>query len=218
VTLAEIEVTMRCNMRCPVCFMAAADIAPDPSLASMGEFLDTVVRECGTDTGLQLTGGEPTVRDDLPEIVAMARDRGFWGIEVNTNGLRIAREDDFLEKLVASGLTGVYLQFDGLKDEAYQTIRGMNMRDIKLRVVERCREVGVQVVLAMTVVSGTNDDQLGPALRFALENADVVAGLALQPAFTSGRFTARRATPMTTLPRRLWLSSFPSPVKMQSAP
>ena len=197
VTLAEIEVTMRCNMRCPVCFMAADDIAPDPSLASMGQFLDTVVAECGTDTGLQLTGGEPTVRDDLWQIIELARERGFWGVEVNTNGVRIATEEGYLEKLVGAGLTGVYLQFDGFNDDAYQAIRGRPMADLKRRVVERCREVGVQVVLAMTVVSGSNDDQLGPALRFSLENSDVVAGLALQPAFTSGRFTARRATPLT---------------------
>ena len=144
---------------------------------------------------MQLTGGEPTVRADLPEIVRMGRERGFWGVEVNTNGVVIARDPAYLRRLVEAGCTGIYLQFDGVSAEPYRTIRGADLLDVKLRAVENCRAAGIQVVLAMTIVSGVNDQEIGATLRYALDNADVVAGLALQPAFTSGRFEAGVPSP-----------------------
>src|SRR5699024_8076766 len=87
--------------------------------------------------------------------------------------------------------------FDGLTGDVYEATCGRDILDVKLRVIERCREAGIQVVLSVAVVAGSNDKQLGDLLRFSLENADVVAGLALQPAFTSGRFDAERAMPMS---------------------
>ena len=128
----------------------------------------------------------------------MGRMMGFWGIEVNTNGLVISSVPGYLEDLVAHGLTGVYLSFDGLTGDVYEATCGRDILDVKLRAIERCREVDIQVVLSVAVVAGLNDGQLGDILRFALENSDVVAGVALQPAFTSGRFDATRALPMSS--------------------
>lgn len=196
-TLLEIEVTRNCNLHCPVCFASAETGEDDPSMDEISAMYDTIARAVGTDGAVQITGGEPTCRKDLCDIIAMGREKGFWGIEVNTNGLVIASRADYLEQLVASGLTGVYLSFDGLTGDVYEATCGRDILDIKMKVIERCREVGIQVVLSVAVVSGLNDGQLGDLLRFALDNADVVAGLALQPAFTSGRFDATRAMPMT---------------------
>jgi uncharacterized radical SAM superfamily Fe-S cluster-containing enzyme len=196
-TLVEIEVTQRCNLRCPVCFMSAEGDSSDVPLERLHDFYEAIATSAGTNTGVQITGGEPTVRADLPQIIRMGRDRGFWGVEVNTNGVVIARDEGYLEQLVAAGLTGIYLQFDGITPEPYQHIRGIDLLQTKLRAVERCREAGVQVVLAMTIVSGINSDQLGAVIDYALANSDVVAGVALQPAFTSGRFDATRVEPLT---------------------
>lgn len=196
-TLLEIEVTQKCNLRCPVCFMSAEDSKNDPSLEEIDAMYDTIVDAVGIDGAVQLTGGEPTCRADLPEIIARGRAKGFWGIEVNTNGLVIAAKPGYLETLVEAGLTGVYLSFDGLTGEVYEATCGRDILATKLAVIERCRVAGVQCVLATTIVAGLNDNQLGDLLRFALDNSDVVAGLALQPAFTSGRFEAERAMPMT---------------------
>lgn len=196
-TLLEIEVTRNCNLHCPVCFMSAETGEGDPTLEEIGAMYDVIANAVGTDGAVQITGGEPTCRKDLPEIIRMGRDKGFWGIEVNTNGLVIAARDGYLEELVFAGLTGVYLSFDGLTGDVYEATCGRDILDIKMKVIERCREVGIQVVLSVAVVAGSNDKQLGDLLRFALDNADVVAGLALQPAFTSGRFDATRAMPMS---------------------
>ncbi|MDR3052716.1 MAG: radical SAM protein [Coriobacteriales bacterium] len=196
-TLVEIEVTQRCNLRCPVCFMSAEGSDSDVPLPKLREFYESIATTVGTQTGVQLTGGEPTVRADLPDIIRMGRERGFWGIEVNTNGVVISQDNGYLESLVAAGLTGIYLQFDGVTPEPYQQIRAADLLACKLRAVERCREAGVQVVLAMTIVSGINAHQIGAVIDYALANVDVVAGVALQPAFTSGRFDTRRVVPLT---------------------
>jgi uncharacterized radical SAM superfamily Fe-S cluster-containing enzyme len=196
-TLVEIEVTQRCNLRCPVCFMSAEADFTDVPLDRLRGFYEAIAVAVGTDVGVQLTGGEPTVRADLPEVVRMGREMGFWGVEINTNGLVIAQDKGFLEKLVEAGCTGIYLQFDGMDAESYRAIRGADLLTYKLRAIEHCRELGIQVVLAMTIVSGINDEQMGAVIHYALENVDVIAGLALQPAFTSGRFEAHRAMPLT---------------------
>ena len=196
-TLLEIEVTKSCNLHCPVCFMSSENGDDDPTMDEIDAMYDVIANAVGTDGAVQLTGGEPTCRKDLPEIIYRGREKGFWGIEVNTNGLVIASRPGYLEDLVGAGLTGVYLSFDGLTGDVYEGTCGRDILDIKLRVIERCREVGIQCVLSVAVVAGLNDGQLGDLLRFSLENSDVVAGLALQPAFVSGRFEAERAMQLT---------------------
>lgn len=196
-TLVEIEVTQRCNLRCPVCFMSAESDSSDVPLNKIHDFIEAIADTAGVDTGVQLTGGEPTMRADLAQIIWHVRARGFWGVEVNTNGLVIAQDEAYLQDLVAHGLTGIYLQFDGLTSEVYRQIRGADLLNMKLAAIENCRKQGVQVVLAMTIVSGINDDQIGKVIEFATENSDVIAGVALQPAFTSGRFDATRVVPLT---------------------
>lgn len=197
-TLLEIEVTRNCNLHCPVCFASAENGEDDPSMEEITAMYQVIADAVGTDGAVQLTGGEPTCRKDLADIIYLGRSMGFWGIEVNTNGLVIANKPGYLEDLVAAGLTGVYLSFDGLTPEVYEATCGRDILDTKLRAIERCRECGIQVVLSVAVVAGVNDGQLGDLLRFALENSDVVAGLALQPAFTSGRFDAHRALPLSS--------------------
>ena len=187
-TLAEIEVTLNCNQSCPVCFMAAENSNEDPSLFTIGEMLESIRKNSGIQTAIQITGGEPTIRKDLPKIISLAYNYGFTGIEINTNGLVIGRNPDYLHQLVKAGLSGVYLQFDGLNDEVYRKIRGRNGLVEKLEAIKACRREGIQVVLSVTLIEGINVDQIGPILNFALENLDVVVGVAFQPAFTSGRF------------------------------
>ncbi len=199
--LVEIELTQRCNLRCPVCFMAAdgnqSAIDTDLSLAVIEEQLRSILEQSGPDTSIQLTGGEPTVRADLPEIVRLCRKIGFSAIEINTNGVVISRKPAFLQELIDAGITGIYMQFDGLTDDVFRKVRGANLIKLKLQAIENCRKAGIQVVLAMAVISGTNEQQMGDVLKFALENRDVIAGVAYQPAFGSGRFDVHDNPPLT---------------------
>lgn len=187
-TLVEIELTRGCNMRCPVCFMSAEGEPTDLDLEVIRSMYASILEEMDPDVSIQLTGGEPTIRDDLPEIVRLGVSMGFSAIEINTNGLNLSRNPGLLAVLKEAGTSGIYLQFDGLTPEVYRQIRGGDLLADKLRLIERCREAGLQVVLAMTIIKGINEGEIGDVLEFALQNIDVVAGLALQPAFSSGRF------------------------------
>jgi len=187
-TLVEIEVTHRCNLHCPVCFMAAGTTREDPTMDELEMMFRAIYEQCGPRVSIQLTGGEPTIRTDLPEIIRLGRRIGFNAIEINTNGMLISEDPGYLETLVQAGISGIYLQFDGLTSEPYIKLRGRDILANKLATIEKCRQIGAQVVLAATITPGVNTDQIGKILDFALQNLDIIAGLALQPAFCSGRF------------------------------
>ena len=188
-TLVELEITQRCNLRCPVCFMSAGDAPPDPTLQTLEAMFQAVKDQSGAQSSIQLTGGEPTVRSDLPEIIRLGKKVGFSAIEINTNGVLISRNPDLIKELVEAGISGIYLQFDGLTPEVYQhnSRQGSAARQAAgYRKLPGCRRP--RWCLAMTVIWGINHTQIGDVLDFALKNRDVIAGVALQPAFTSGRF------------------------------
>jgi 7,8-dihydro-6-hydroxymethylpterin dimethyltransferase len=118
----------------------------------------------------------------------MAGELGFTAVELNTNGLAIGRDIDYLRALKAAGVTNIYLQFDGVKPETTRALRGRDVLADKLQAIENCRKEEIPVILSVTIVKGVNDQEQGDLVRFAMHNLDVVRGLALQPAFVSGRF------------------------------
>jgi 7,8-dihydro-6-hydroxymethylpterin dimethyltransferase len=185
---AVIEVTNNCNLACPVCF-AEADKSrnPDPDIEVIRDMYQAALDGVGVCT-IQLSGGEPTLRDDLPEIAALGRDIGFKHILINTNGIRIAREPDYLQRLKNSGAGTIYLQFDGVSDDVYRSIRGQNLFDIKTRAVANCSLINIGVVLVPTIIPGINDHQIGDIIRFAKKWVPVVKGVHFQPVSYIGRF------------------------------
>ena len=184
---ALLELTDRCNLHCPVCFASAGDgQGRDLTHGEIVRLYDMLL-ERGGPFNIQLSGGEPTVRDDLPEIVALGRERGFTYFQLNTNGLRLAGEEGYAEKLLRGGVSCAFLQFDGLDDGVYRALRGRELLDIKLRAVENCARAGLPVVLVPTVAPGVNDSMLGDILRFALERLPAVRGVHIQPISYFGR-------------------------------
>lgn len=182
-----LEVTGRCNLKCPVCFAEAGEGSADPGYDTVRGWYQRLL-DAGGPYNIQLSGGEPTVRDDLPELVALGRSMGFDFIQVNTNGLRLAREPAFLEKLARAGLSTVYLQFDGTEQEIYRKLRGGDILEDKLEAVRLCGETGVGVILVPTVAPGVNDHNLGEIIKLGLENMPVVRGVHFQPLTFFGRY------------------------------
>ncbi|MCS7096870.1 MAG: radical SAM protein [Candidatus Methanomethylicia archaeon] len=191
--LAIIDVTNRCNMRCPICFAnaAASGLMYEPTLDQIKVMLEKL-RSIGPvpPPALQLSGGEPTVRNDLFEIIKMAKSMGFRHIEVNTNGIVLANNIDYYKSLLEAGVSTIYLQFDGLNDDLYIRLRGIPMKNIKLKVIENARKIGHEsIVLVVTLTKGVNDNQIGEIIKFALDNHDVVRCVNFQPISFSGRAT-----------------------------
>lgn len=184
---ALLEVTERCSLACPVCYAAAADgDKPEPTLEELGRRLDALLRQSGV-CNLQLSGGEPTERGDLPAVVALARGKGFTFIQLNTNGLRLGGDKGYAERLADAGLSTVYLQFDSLENSHLEQIRGRACLAEKREAVRAAMRAGLGVVLVMTLVPGVNQDQLGPVFRFALEQGPGIRGMHIQPAASFGR-------------------------------
>ncbi len=128
----------------------------DISLEKIRWLLERAIAAVGQ-SNLQLSGGEPTLRDDLPEIVEIARTVGYSFIQVNTNGLRLAADKDYLQRLSAAGLSSAFLQFDGVDDEIYRlSLRGRALLSQKLEAIRNCGEACIGVVPFLPLVRGTN--------------------------------------------------------------
>lgn len=185
---AVLEVTSRCNLRCPVCFAdSGSDVTSDPPLTEIAEWYRRVLEAYGPDIIIQLSGGEPTVRDDLPAIIGMGRSLGFSFIQVNTNGLRLAMEEDYASVLRQAGAASVFFQFDGTEDVIYRKLRGRACYAEKRRAIERCVENGIGVVLVPTIVPGVNSHNIGAIIKLALELSPGVRGVHFQPVGYFGR-------------------------------
>ncbi len=183
-----LEVTDRCNLACPFCFAAAGKKdKPDPTLEVIGEQYRTALHKSGPHNIVQLSGGEPTLRDDLPAIIALGRELGFPFIQLNSNGLRLAAESGYAGELRRAGLFSVFLQFDGTEERIYRAIRGRSLIKEKLRAIEQCAANGLGVVLVPTLVRGINTENVGAILKLALELAPAVRGVHFQPASYFGR-------------------------------
>ena len=182
-----LELTNRCNLSCPVCFASAGEQKPhDLPLEEIGKQYDLLM-EHGGPFNIQLSGGEPTLLEDLDKIIALGKEKGFTFFQLNTNGIRLAREEGYAAHLAKAGVSVVFLQFDGLDDEIYQTLRGAALAETKLRAIENCKAAGLPVVLVPTVAPGVNDHALGDILRFALAHAPHVRGVHIQPISYFGR-------------------------------
>ncbi len=195
-----LEVTHRCNLHCAVCFAdSGRGEAEDLPLTDISRLLERAMAAAGP-CNLQLSGGEPTLRDDLPEIVEVAGGIGYSFIQVNTNGLRLAADIGYGRRLRAAGLSSVFLQFDGVDDEIYLSLRGRALLDQKLRAIRNCGEAGLGVVLVPTLVRGVNTGSVGAIVRQALQLAPFVRGIHFQPISYFGRFPAKGDEGRFTLP------------------
>ncbi len=197
-----IEVTGRCNLACPFCFAAAgAQAGADPSLSTIEKWYRTALKKSGPRNIVQLSGGEATLRDDLPAIIALGRGLGFPHIQLNSNGVRLGADPAYAGELKRAGLFSVFLQFDGTEESIYRAIRGRDLLGEKLAAIENCAAAGLGVVLVPTLTPGVNTENIGAILKLALELAPGVRGVHFQPASYFGRHPgAPEASDRFTLP------------------
>ncbi len=186
--MAVIDVTNECDLRCPICFANAAQPSDlyKPTLEKIHNMLNFLKKQNPPPLAVMFAGGEPTVREDIVEIVKMAHDLKFM-ILLATNGIRMSQDPELVRKLKKAGLNIVYLQFDGLTDSPYEKLRGAKLLPNKLRLVELCREHDIEIILVPTLQGGINDNEVGDMIRFAAENVDIIRGIVFQPMSFTGR-------------------------------
>ena len=191
--LALIEIVRSCNLSCPTCYAdsplgpgGTVDAVPLPELQAR---IQGVIDRKGKIEILQLSGGEPTLHPRFFELVRWAQSHpGIDYLLLNTNGVRIARDDAFLNELGRAfhyGGMQLYLQFDGPQAAGQPELRGADLRALRVAAIERCQQINLPITLAMTVTP-TNLPHLWETVRFGLDYPHV-RGVSFQPMFQSGR-------------------------------
>lgn len=197
--LAIIEINSGCNLRCPVCFMSAGDVpAFSLTVAQVEGMLDRLMAQEGETEVIQVSGGEPTIHPDVVDILAAVKRRRVRHVMLNTNGVRLAKDEEFVRRLAELGVY-VYLQFDGLERETHLAMRGIDLRREKQEALDRLAAHGVQAVLAATVARGVNEHEIGAIVRTALAHP-AVRGVAFQPIFLEGRHGGASPLDRLTVP------------------
>ncbi len=179
-----IEVTENCNLRCPTCF-SDSTVGKSLDLKTIRFMLDSFIRYEGNPEVLMLSGGEPTVHPKLNEIIAMAKDKGMKYVMLNTNGVRIANDESFVKEIAGQDVY-VYLQFDGFLSSTYTTLRGIDLKETKMKALRNLSSHKINTVLVCTVQRGVNESELGEITDFALKDPNI-RGVVFQPTFYSGR-------------------------------
>ena len=199
-----LELTRRCNLECPVCYASAGKCGDDPNIEDIERQYDFLMAHGGP-FNIQLSGGEPTLREDLPEIIWLGRQKGFTFFQLNTNGIRLAAELDYAKSLKAAWLNTVFLQFDGMSDAVYEALRGRPLLREKLAAIESCAAAGLGIVLVPVIAPGVNEEEAGGILRLAMTRMPYVRGVHFQPLSYFGRCALKRAERPVTIPRMLRL-------------
>ena len=183
-----LEVTDHCNLRCPTCYAGSGpERQSHRSMEVLERMLDRIVSNEGEPDVLQVSGGEPTTHPHFFEILDACRRRPIRHLMVNTNGLRIAREDGFAERLASyQPRFEIYLQFDSLREEPLRVLRGADLRSVHERALERLDALNLSTTLVVTLRRGLNDDEVGDLLRHAMSHR-CVRGVTFQPVQDAGR-------------------------------
>lgn len=186
--LTVIEVTDRCNLSCPTCYaMSSPNYGRHRTLEEINKMMDVVVANEGEPDVVQLSGGEPTVHPDFFKILDLAKTKPIKHLMVNTNGIRIAKDIAFVERL-ASYMPDfeIYLQFDSFSAEVLEKLRGEDLTEVRKKAIDHLNQFNVSTTLVVTLQKGVNDHEIGEILDYALKQK-CVRGVTFQPTQVAGR-------------------------------
>jgi len=146
-----------------------------------------VVANEGQPDVVQISGGEPTVHPQFFEILDIAKQKPIRHLMLNTNGIRIAKDPAFAERLATYAPDfEIYLQFDSLQPHVLESLRGENLLDVRMRALENLNRVNLSTTLVVTLQKGLNDQEIGDIISFAL-GQKCVRGVTFQPTQIAGR-------------------------------
>ena len=189
-SVLTVDLTNRCNMMCDPCFMDANQVGfvHELSWDDVQEILDNAIQvKPRRQMSVQFSGGEPTLSPYFIDAVKYARKVGYNSVQAATNGIEFAKSKEFCRKAAEAGLRYVYLQFDGIGNAANSHRQVGNLFDVKLKAIDNLHEAGVEIVLVTTLVNTVNNDEVGPVVRFALDNPRKISFIAFQPVSFTGR-------------------------------
>jgi hypothetical protein len=193
--LTLVEVSDRCNLSCPICYADSGveelsshnTVRQHRSLAEIERMLDAIVENEGEPNIVQLSGGEPTIHPQFFEIMDLAKTKPIRHLMINTNGIKIAKDQDFCRRLseYQPGIE-VYLQFDSFEAKALQELRGADLRGIRQQAISNLNAFNISTTLVVTLKKGLNDREIGKIIDYGLQQK-CVRGVTFQPIQVAGR-------------------------------
>jgi 7,8-dihydro-6-hydroxymethylpterin dimethyltransferase len=186
--LTVIEITDRCNLACPTCYaMSSPHYGRHRTVEEVEQMLDIIVANEGEPDVVQISGGEPTIHPDFFSILDIAKRKPIKHLMVNTNGIRIARDFAFAERLATYAPDfEIYLQWDSFKPNALIQLRGKDLTDVRMNALEHLNKLNLSTTLVVTLQQGVNDEEVGRIIEFALQQP-CVRGVTFQPTQVAGR-------------------------------
>jgi uncharacterized radical SAM superfamily Fe-S cluster-containing enzyme len=189
-SVLTVDLTNRCNMMCDPCFMDANQVGyvHELTLDEVKEVLDNSLKiKPRRQMSVQFSGGEPTMSPHFIPAIKYAKEIGYFSVQSATNGIRFAEDPQLAKDAFDAGLRIAYLQFDGVGNENHEHRKIGNLFDVKLRAMENLYNAGIDIVLVVTIVNTVNNHQIGPIIKFAIENSDKISFIAFQPVSFTGR-------------------------------
>jgi len=186
--LTVLEVTDRCNLTCPTCYAGSSPhYGRHRTLDEVKKMLDTIVKNEKEPDVVQISGGEPTIHPQFFEILDYAKSLPIRHLMLNTNGIKIAKDKEFVARLKSyTPDFEIYLQFDSFKEEVLQQMRGAKLTEIRKQAIANLNEVNLSTTLVVTLQKGQNDNEIGQIIRYALQQK-CVRGVTFQPTQIAGR-------------------------------
>jgi len=176
-----VDVTNRCNLNCPICInnTPAMGFLFEPPL----DYFRRIFQHFSTyaaPPSIQLFGGEPTVREDLFDIIRLAKSFGL-PTRVVTNGLKLA-EEDYCRKLIETRAT-ILIAYDGANPEMYRVLRkSEKVLGLKQKAIDNIQRIGHAKVTLMTLAAkGFNDGELPELFRFCHARRDCIRAIYFMP-------------------------------------
>lgn len=198
--LALFEIIDECNMNCPVCFAMSGPGQGNPrSMQDIETMLQTLLESEQEPDLVQVSGGEPTLHPEIIPILERLKDSPVRHLMLNTNGIRIANDPEFVEQLASlSPGFEVYLQFDSLQADALKNIRGVDSRSTHNKALEQLEKYNISTTLVCVIRKGVNDQEVGELISYA-QQWNCVRGVTFQPVQDAGRNEGGKSNHRITL-------------------
>ena len=186
--LSNMIVTNRCDLTCWYCFFYVKKglegaYLYEPNYEQIRAMMKTLKAERPiAGNSIQVTGGEPMLRDDIVEVIKIMKEEGVDHVQLNTNGIKLALSPETMREVRNAGVSNLYLSFDGVTPRT----NPKNHWEVPY-TLESARKCGMTVVFVPTVIKSINDHELGGIIRFAQKNMDVVHAVNFQPVSLTGR-------------------------------
>jgi uncharacterized radical SAM superfamily Fe-S cluster-containing enzyme len=190
------HITERCNTNCAVCVNdngKITEIEKYLTLERLKEMLNDIKNKKKV---ILISGGEPTVREDLPEIIKAICESGNIPY-IATNGIKLA-DYEFAKKLKNAGLKMIMFSLDSLDGDKNAKLRGGHGILIKkLKALENIKKCSMKVYLSMTVIDKFNLNEIGKIIRFAARNNEFISGIIMRPLLPCGRLNISKEKDVT---------------------